>query len=103
MKAIGEIEYEIKQCVGCGYCCLTAPCFESVVEYELDRLDQKCPGLVWSDEEAMFRCELMLKPGEEGKSFRNKLAAGAGCSSSLFNQYRDGMLVKKGGEVGEAQ
>jgi len=92
-----RVHYKIKPCVGCGYCCLKAPCFQAVVEYELE-YKQTCPGLTWDDEKVQFRCKLMMRPGAEGKKFRDRLAVGGGCSSSLFNNYRDDFIIEKGGE-----
>jgi len=69
-------------CVGCGYCCLKAPCAVSIEVYgQIDR----CLALYWNG--SMYRCGL-------AKLWTEELAIGAGCSSSLNDWRQD---VKKRG------
>jgi len=89
MNEIMPQKYEINntyhECVGCGFCCLTAPCEASI---RLNRGLRPCPQLQWIDEENKYRCELMRFGGQLGEFYRKELHAGAGCCSSLFNSWR---------------
>jgi hypothetical protein len=67
-----------RECVGCGYCCRTAPCMAAQRVY--GPVDT-CPGLKWDG--AKYRCELCEKPGDIGARYREELAIGAGCCSPL--------------------
>ena len=69
---------EFPQCVGCGYCCLKAPCAISVDVYKGKR--EPCPALYWNG--SMYRCGL-------AKLWTDELAIGAGCSSSLNTWRQD--------------
>jgi hypothetical protein len=72
-------------CVGCGFCCLTAPCEAS---RRLYRGTGKCSFLLWVEDESRYKCELMMFAGPLGEAYRKELHAGAGCSSTLFNAWR---------------
>lgn len=76
------------QCVGCGYCCRTAPCGLAWLTFSpaIKTGVWKCPALRWDGKRYLCRlCE-----GEDAQSKKNReaLAIGAGCSSTLFNQDR---------------
>ena len=74
-----------KPCVGCGFCCLTAPCEAS---RRLNYSSTKCPFLLWVEEDKRHKCQLMMFDGSLGEAYRKELHAGAGCSSTLFNDWR---------------
>jgi hypothetical protein len=71
------VEVKIPLCVGCGYCCLKAPCCFAVQKYLLDP-GERCPSLYWNGE--MYRCA-DYDPEVWEREF------GIGCSSSL-NTWR---------------
>lgn len=71
----------MKECVGCGYCCMKSPCMVCVCEYGL--VVRECPALYWNGE--MYRCRLI----EEDAKYAAALAVGAGCCSSLNTWRRD--------------
>ena len=73
-----------KECVGCGFCCIEAPCTAAVRIYGPVR---KCPSLSWDSKSNRYFCQLMLCPGSIGERYRKELYAGAGCSSGL-NSWR---------------
>lgn len=66
---------DFPKCVGCGYCCLKAPCPVSIEVYGVA---ERCRALWWNG--TMYRCGL-------ARLYEEELAIGAGCSSSL-NSYR---------------
>jgi len=74
------------ECVGCGYCCIKTKCPAAVRLYPSSK---QCPQLTWSDNDNRYYCGLMLLPGELGRIYRKELHAGTGCSSSLFNSWRE--------------
>jgi len=65
-------------CVGCGYCCLKAPCI-----YAQQRFPgvTRCPDLFWDGDR--YRCWIGMRFAEVGK----ELAIGEGCCSSM-NSWR---------------
>jgi len=77
---------EFTKCVGCGYCCIKTKCSAAVRLYPES---EQCPQLTWSDDDNRYYCGLMLLPGELGRAYRKELYAGTGCSSSLFNSWRE--------------
>ena len=82
----------MSDCVGCGYCCLTAPCacgWTSVWEP-----GGGCPHLVWNGER--YLCERAIE-GPGASDFRIALAIGEGCCSSL-NSWRQDVRYR-GGKV----
>jgi hypothetical protein len=53
-------------------------------------LDKPCKGLVWDEEQGRHLCKLMLEATGQLREFIGKgLAIGGGCSSSLFNTWRE--------------
>ena len=72
------------QCVGCGFCCLRAPCVHSSLKF--GRQD-RCPALKWDDEKSRYFCTEY----QELDWLMN-----TGCSSPLFNDWRDFPLQFKG-------
>lgn len=66
----------MSDCVGCGYCCLSAPCWLASVE------QQRCVHLWWNGQQ--YRCRLA------GNLFHRKaLSMGEGCCSSLNTWRKD--------------
>lgn len=76
----------MKNCVGCGYCCIKAPCEACRRIYPGAT---ECPALYWNEEKKMYRCKLMELPGDVGRGFREEIYANTGCSSTLGNEWRN--------------
>lgn len=76
---------EVKQCVGCGYCCMKTPCDASRRLYPGAR---ECPQLIWSDKRERYICGLMSIKTSLGAEYRKELHAGAGCCCGL-NSWRN--------------
>lgn len=74
-----------KACVGCGYCCISAPCV-AALKLHGSHLNH-CPELHWNG--ARYVCRLMLREGKTGAFYRRELYAGEGCSSGLNTWRRD--------------
>lgn len=72
-----------RPCVGCGFCCIKAPCAAAVRVYAIRQ--GRCPGLVWDT--TRYRCALMQLQGQAGDDYRRELAAGVGCCAGL-NTWR---------------
>ena len=79
-------ELKTKPCVGCGYCCLLAPCSASVRLYPGAR---RCPQLEWVVADNRYVCGLMLIPGNLGHEYKKELAGGEGCCSGLNTWRQD--------------
>lgn len=73
---------EVRNCVGCGYCCLTAMCFSGQKRLGLHR---RCPALTWSDDDSRYYCQLAL----EDIRFAREVYVGAGCCSGLNTWRRE--------------
>lgn len=74
-----------KDCKGCGYCCLKGQCIYSVRKYGNQK---RCPALIWNKKRYM--CGLVM----DDPSLRIGLAIGEGCSSTLFNEWRDNIQYR---------
>lgn len=81
MGTLRQQEAKIKKCLGCGYCCLKAMCALGTIR--LGTYKDRCPYLRWNGRR--YLCDLYLS---DPKSLGEKMAIGAGCSSSLFNDWR---------------
>jgi len=85
-------EYRHIPCVGCGYCCMKAPC--SVIWRMMlfwtgkPIFIKRCPALYWNGER--YACRLAAVSARA----RELLVIGAGCTSSL-NSWRQ----EKGGLI----
>jgi len=75
---------QVKQCVGCGFCCMKTPCDASRRLYKGATV---CPQLEWSEKNSRYICGLMVIPGQLGQDYRQELHCGAGCCSGL-NTWR---------------
>ena len=71
-------------CIGCGYCCRKAPCAAAVRVYGLAA--RPCPAMYWDG--SRYWCDLCQKPGDVGLRYRQELAIGEGCCSSLNSDRR---------------
>jgi len=71
-----------KQCVGCGYCCITAKCSIGLFLYGQNG---RCPALKWNGRR--YLCELV-------DLFKDALAIGAGCCAPL-NTWREKVRERK--------
>ena len=69
------------KCVGCGYCCISAPCFLSAYNEWGDRY-KRCERLYWDGEK--YRC----KEIESNPEFAEGMGADVGCPSTLGNTWR---------------
>ncbi len=67
----------MSDCVGCGFCCKTAPCSLSMRLYN----KKECPMLRHDGKK--YRCGII-----------EELAIGAGCSSSLCNEDREIQVIE---------
>lgn len=81
-----------RSCVGSGFCCKVAPCRFG----EADRVTGACVHLEERPDEGLgvvrYRCGLYeFIRGQPGAELSP--AFGAGCSSTLFNEDRDRVLV----------
>lgn len=76
-------------CIGCGYCCLKAPCQAALRVYGPVTV---CPGLIWNGKQ--HTCKLMELPGDIGAGFREELHARTGCCCWL-NTWRHEPLVNR--------
>ena len=70
---------EPRPCVGCGWCCLTDQCRESL---QLHGYRERCPEVFWDDDLSLYRCRLSSE-----KTYRELLAMGEGCCAPL-NSWR---------------
>jgi hypothetical protein len=76
-------EISCAPCIGCGYCCAKAPC-EIASRYDCWSLETGCEALKWDG--TRHRCLFYL---DNPEVIGDILAIGWGCSSSLFNSYRE--------------
>lgn len=79
--------YTAKPCLGCGYCCKTAPCPIAARKYR-DKWVSPCPSLRQKGDR--YYCgEVEDAPTEREKQrLILILSIGAGCSSTLTSDYR---------------
>ena len=79
----------VSPCVGCGYCCIQAPCDVSRRVYGSGIRD--CPALKWNNER--YICELCTKD-ILGERYREELFVGKGCCSNL-NSWRREVIPRR--------
>ncbi|TVM17563.1 hypothetical protein DPQ33_07895 [Oceanidesulfovibrio indonesiensis] len=72
-----------ESCIGCGWCCLSDPCWDSHRRYGQRR---RCPDLYWDDKRHRYMCGLMDDP-EVGPAVRHAQDEGGGCCAPL-NPWR---------------
>lgn len=77
---------DIKECVGCGYCCMKAQCGASLRLHGSGL--SRCPELIWDNNDNRYICKLMRVSGDIGFRYRQELFAGAGCCCGL-NTWRN--------------
>jgi len=73
---------EVKPCIGCGYCC-SMPCTLSYFSGWI--VDRKCIMLVWDAKAGRHWCKAIL----DDIADKYNMAIGGGCSSTLFNDWRE--------------
>lgn len=82
-------------CVGCGYCCKKTPCGAALLILK-ERAAAPCP-LLLPRPDGTYRCGAVAKfKGQQRRSLMRSLAIGAGCSSPLFNAYRQKIVARMG-------
>jgi len=79
----------VKPCVGCGYCCITTPCYVSRRIYG-DGIEG-CPELEWIG--TRYICKLCNR-GTLSERYKEELFIGAGCCSNL-NSWRKDVKPRK--------
>jgi len=76
----------VRDCVGCGYCCRTAPC-STALSYGAP---SKSPCLFLTEDYGVNRCLLLLGAGEgRRQQLEEDLSIGEGCCSPLNSDRRD--------------
>ena len=81
-------------CIGCGYCCSVAICVPGQRAYNI--LKGTCPGLVWDEDANRHWCKLAKMQGQRGIDYREELAIGTACSSTMFNDWRENIQDRTG-------
>jgi len=76
----------VKECCGCGFCCLQAKCAAGARLYPSAKV---CPALIWSNESNRYYCDLATISGPVGSAYRQELHIGAGCCSNLNSWRKD--------------
>lgn len=79
------MEKSYPKCVGCGYCCIKAPCSVVLMVYPRLKIGDRCPVLRWSVPKHRYICDF-------AKHFPLRLTIGEGCTSNLNTWRKD---VKK--------
>jgi len=93
-----EESLNIKECVGCGFCCTKALCNAALRLYSTNT--PPCPALVWNGTRNI--CNLMTLPGLLGENYRSELYAGEGCCCNL-NSWRKEPLEDRTGPKKEVR
>ncbi len=86
-----------RQCVGCGFCCIKAPC--GIVRRERPEFEwggeDGCPELEWSDEEGRYFCGVVKgAEGELKEQCSKELYIGEGCCCGL-NSWRSDVQPRR--------
>ena len=80
----GKRKTPVMECVGCGYCCLKAPCAIGAHFHRIKPGD-RCPSLRWLEAERRYVCRLPFRD----RKYYDLLGIGEGCSSSLNDWRKD--------------
>lgn len=84
-------ELKVRDCVGCGYCCLKTPC--ELARRLYPTLKTECPELIWNG--SRYICRAFDKAyGSLKENIRNNLAIGAGCCCGL-NSWRKEVIPRR--------
>lgn len=86
MERVQQDESTVKECRGCGHCCLTATCTVGLwaqSDAGISWRERRCPFLVWKQER--YWCKLAL----ESPVMADKILAGEGCCQPLNDWRRD--------------
>lgn len=82
-----------RPCVGCGYCCKVAPCIPGFMVYGPGK---PCGALRWDARAGRYLCGIVLDEPERTRDrLKEQMAIGAGCSSPLFNEERERMIMSR--------
>ena len=84
---------KIVKCVGCGFCCLKAPCAVAI-HIHGEGVD-RCPELVWVKDK--YRCRVANDP-----RYRAFIGPGKGCCRSL-NSWREDVRQRERAEANPAR
>ena len=74
----------MNECIGCGYCCIKAPCMLAMHKY--DNKITECPELYWDG--TRYKCKLANK-------HKDGLAIGAGCCCSMNSWRREPLIERR--------
>jgi len=74
------------QCIGCGYCCVSATCVAGVEKFGVSK---PCKGLKWDDENKRHYCILCIGENQSSFFYRKHLHIGEGCCSNLNSWRRE--------------
>jgi hypothetical protein len=83
-------EYPSRPCVGCGYCCISVPCYLSADGGYW--VDGQCEMLIWSEKDKRYWCQLIIDDPLIGGEY--DLAVGCGCCSPL-NTWRNNIRERR--------
>ena len=78
---IEDEPFRVRACVGCGYCCLKAPCLPQEIDDK-----GRCLHLYWNGER--YRCRRIEEDHWVAQAYK-----GTGCSSSL-NSWRKEVIYR---------
>jgi len=84
VKAKNDLGYTPAPCVGCGFCCMKAPC---AVAVRIHGSITSCPELVWVNDK--YRCRLVTLPGQIGDRYRKEIGVGTGSCCSMNSWRKD--------------
>jgi len=79
-----EKETRFPPCVGCGYCCISTPCFRAAAHGWHCNPNRVCEKLFWDKEKGRYLCQEIIDNPEKMEN----LGVGFGCPSILGNDWR---------------
>ena len=82
---------KVRDCVGCGFCCIKAPCELSRRIY--DGASTSCPALIWNKKEQRYYCDLVLS-GPRKEEYSRELYIAEGCCCGL-NSWRNDIQPRR--------
>lgn len=87
-----NFEVAPRPCVGCGFCCIKAPCELAVGIYGNGITE--CPALVWSKEKGRYLCDLVGKGNLVSALNEKRLYIGDGCCCGM-NSWRNEVIPRR--------
>ena len=72
-------------CVGCGYCCISSPCFRAAQHGWHCNPKGICEKLFWHPEKKRYFCQEII----DNPELMEHLGVGVGCPSVLGNKWRE--------------